>query len=52
VQGVPLYVINGKLAVSGAKEPRDFLAAFQQAGASSYDEGNVCKIGAGGEPSC
>jgi predicted DsbA family dithiol-disulfide isomerase len=52
VQGVPFYVINGTLAVSGAREPRDFLAAFQQAGTSSGDEVGVCKIGAGGEPSC
>jgi predicted DsbA family dithiol-disulfide isomerase len=52
VQGVPFYVINGTLAVSGAREPRDFLAAFQKAGASSGDEGGVCKIGSGGEPSC
>jgi predicted DsbA family dithiol-disulfide isomerase len=52
VQGVPFYVINGTLAVAGAREPSDFLAAFQQARASSGDENSVCKIGAGGEPSC
>jgi hypothetical protein len=40
------------LAVAGAREPSEFLAAFQQAGASSGDENSVCKIGAGGEPSC
>lgn len=52
VQGVPFYVINGALALSGAREPRDFLAAFRQAGASSGDEGAACKIGRGGEPTC
>jgi predicted DsbA family dithiol-disulfide isomerase len=52
VQGVPFYVINGTLALSGAREPNDFLAAFKQAGASSGDERSVCKIGPGGEPTC
>ena len=28
------------------------LDAFEQAGATSGDEGSVCKIGPGGEPSC
>jgi predicted DsbA family dithiol-disulfide isomerase len=52
VQGVPFFVINDTVALSGAREPKDFLAAFKQAGASSGDEGNVCKIGPSGEPSC
>lgn len=53
VSGVPFYVINSTLALSGAREPDAFLAAFRQAGAESPDgsEG-VCRIGAGGEPSC
>jgi predicted DsbA family dithiol-disulfide isomerase len=33
VQGVPFYLINSTLALSGAREPSDFLAAFEQAAA-------------------
>ena len=52
VQGVPLFIINGTLALSGAREPSAFLDAFEQARATSGDEGSFCKIGPGGEPSC
>jgi predicted DsbA family dithiol-disulfide isomerase len=52
VQGVPYFLINGTLALSGAREPGAFLDAFEQAEATSGDEGAVCKIGPGGEPSC
>jgi len=52
VQGVPYFLINGMLALSGAREPSAFLDAFEQAEATSGDEGSVCKIGPGGEPSC
>jgi predicted DsbA family dithiol-disulfide isomerase len=52
VKGVPFYVINGTLALSGAREPSDFLAAFEQATAQPEDEGSVCTIGPGGKPSC
>ena len=52
VQGVPYFLINGTLALSGAREPSAFLDAFEQAEATSGDEGSVCKIGPGGEPSC
>ena len=52
VQGVPYFLINGTLALSGAREPSAFLDAFEQAGATSSDEGSVCKIEPGGEPSC
>jgi len=51
-QGVPYFLINGTLALSGAREPSAFLDAFEQAEATSGDEGSVCKIGPGGEPSC
>ena len=40
VQGVPYFLINSTLALSGAREPSAFLAAFQQAGAISSDEGS------------
>ena len=52
VQGVPYFLINGTLALSGAREPAAFLDAFEQAAVTSEDEGSVCKIGPGGEPSC
>src|SRR5262245_53301609 len=52
VQSVPFFVINNRLALSGAREPSDFLAVFEQASAPSDNEGSVCAIGPGGEPSC
>jgi predicted DsbA family dithiol-disulfide isomerase len=52
VQGVPHFIINDTLPLSGAREANAFLDAFEQAGATPGDEGSVCKIGAGGEPSC
>jgi predicted DsbA family dithiol-disulfide isomerase len=52
VQGVPYLLIDGTLALSGAREPSAFLDAFEQAGATSSNEGSVCKVGPGGEPSC
>ena len=53
VQGVPYFLINKTVALSGAREPSAFLDAFEQAGAgpTTSDEG-VCKIGPGGERSC
>jgi predicted DsbA family dithiol-disulfide isomerase len=54
VQGVPFFIINKTVALSGAREPSAFLTAFEQAGAgtaTASDEG-VCKVGQGGEPSC
>ena len=52
VQGVPYFLINGTLALSGAREPSAFLDAFEQAEATSGDEASVCKVGPGGKPSC
>jgi predicted DsbA family dithiol-disulfide isomerase len=52
MQGVPYFLINGTLALSGAREPSAFLDAFEQAAVTSDDEGSVCKIGPGREPSC
>jgi predicted DsbA family dithiol-disulfide isomerase len=52
VWGVPFYVINGTLALSGARETRDFLAAFEQAAVPPEDEGSLCTIGPGEKPSC
>ncbi|MGQ0636733.1 MAG: DsbA family oxidoreductase [Planctomycetaceae bacterium] len=33
VEGVPFYLINGALALSGARQPSEFLAAFEQVAA-------------------
>ncbi len=52
VQGVPYFLINGTVALSGAREPSAFLDAFEKAEAASGDEGTVCKIEPGGGPSC
>lgn len=52
VQGVPFFVINGKLALSGAREPNDFLSAFNQAAGASDSEGSACHTGPGENPSC
>jgi predicted DsbA family dithiol-disulfide isomerase len=53
VQGVPFFLINNTVALSGAREPSAFLDAFEQAGTgpTTSDKG-VCKVGQGGEPSC
>jgi predicted DsbA family dithiol-disulfide isomerase len=53
VQGVPFFLINNTVALSGAREPSAFLDAFEQAGTgpTTSDEG-VCKVGSGGERSC
>ncbi len=54
VQGVPFFIVNGGVALSGAQEPGAFLEAFQQA--SNVPEaaggGGTCTVGPGGEPSC
>lgn len=52
VQGVPFFIVNDSLVLSGAREPKDFLAAFNQAGASATGAGSNCKIGPGENPSC
>ena len=52
VQGVPYFLINNTVALSGAREPSAFLAAFEQAGMTTASDEGFCKIGPGGEPSC
>jgi predicted DsbA family dithiol-disulfide isomerase len=54
VQGVPYFLINNTLALSGAREPSAFLAAFEQAKVSTQpaSEEGFCKIGPKGERSC
>jgi predicted DsbA family dithiol-disulfide isomerase len=53
VQGVPFFVINNTLSLSGVREASAFLDAFDRAGENQpITTGAVCKVGAGGEPSC
>ena len=53
VQGVPFFLINNALALSGAREVSAFIDTFDRAVAEQpVVGGGVCKIGAGGEPSC
>ena len=34
VEGVPFFIVNGKITLSGAQQPEAFLEAFRQAGGS------------------
>ncbi|WP_020470617.1 DsbA family oxidoreductase [Zavarzinella formosa] len=54
VQGVPFFIINNAVALSGAMDPSAFVDAFQQAGAGNpaVEKGSACEIGEGGKPSC
>jgi predicted DsbA family dithiol-disulfide isomerase len=54
VSGVPFFVINGEVGMSGARSVAEFLAAFEQA-AEPHDsaEGGTCRLDpAGGRPTC
>ena len=53
VEGVPFFVVNGELALSGAQPPETFLAAFDRAarGPDADDGGDHCAVG-GGNPAC
>jgi predicted DsbA family dithiol-disulfide isomerase len=53
VQGVPYFVINGEVAISGAQGPKAFLDAFDRVSADgSVDNEGVCAIGPEGTPTC
>jgi predicted DsbA family dithiol-disulfide isomerase len=54
VQGVPLFLINKQIALSGAQDPSVFLAAFERVGVAlpAGDAPSVCKLGADGVPTC
>jgi predicted DsbA family dithiol-disulfide isomerase len=53
VQGVPYFVINGEVAISGAQGPKSFLDAFDRVSADGpVGEGGVCTIGPSGTPTC
>ena len=51
-QGVPFFVINGEVAVSGAQPPGAFLDAFDRLSASGGEGGGMCAAGPGGGPAC
>jgi predicted DsbA family dithiol-disulfide isomerase len=53
-QGVPLFLINKQIALSGAQVPSVFLAAFDRVEVTlpAANEQSVCKLGAGGVPKC
>ncbi len=52
VQGVPFFMINGEVALSGAQPPGAFLDAFDRLAPSAGDVGGVCVAGPGGNPTC
>jgi predicted DsbA family dithiol-disulfide isomerase len=54
VQGVPFFIVNGELALSGAREPEVLLQAFEQSSPSlkPASGGGTCNDGPGGERSC
>ena len=43
VSGVPFFVVNGKVALSGAQPPEFFLQAFEQAG-EAVIAGEACEV--------
>src|SRR4051794_22525658 len=52
VSGVPFFVVNGKVALSGAQPPELFLQAFEQAG-DPVVAGDACEVDpATGERTC
>jgi len=51
VQGVPLFLLNDQLPLSGAQKPEAFLVAFDQLAATLADESN-CEVSTGRKPKC
>ena len=52
VSGVPFFVVNGRVALSGAQPPKLFLQAFEQAG-EAVVVGEACGVDpAAGKPGC
>jgi predicted DsbA family dithiol-disulfide isomerase len=52
VQGVPFFVINGEVALSGAQGPEAFLDAFDRVSVAAPAGEGVCSVGPGGVPTC
>ena len=44
LSGVPFFVVNGQVALSGAQPPELFLQAFEQAG-EAVVAGEACEVG-------
>ncbi len=51
VSGVPFFVLNGKVALSGAQPPEMFLQAFEQAG-EVVVTGETCEVDSGAGKRC
>lgn len=52
VQGVPLFLLNDQLPLSGAQKPEVFLAAFDQLATATPEVGSTCEVGKDGDPKC
>jgi predicted DsbA family dithiol-disulfide isomerase len=53
VQGVPFFLVNGELALSGAQKPEAFLAAFDRLTApTTPGDGGACAVKSSDEPGC
>ncbi len=51
VEGVPFFVLDQKVGLSGAQEPATFLEAFEEAGFAGAP-GAVCEVRPGEPPTC
>lgn len=51
VEGVPFFVLDQKVGLSGAQEPATFLEAFEEAGFAGAP-GAVCEVRPGEPPPC
>jgi predicted DsbA family dithiol-disulfide isomerase len=52
VRSVPCFIVNGTVGLSGARDPREFLAAFEQAEPATGPAEGVCQIDADGGAKC
>lgn len=52
VQGVPFFVVDGELALSGGQPPDVFLAAFERSVVAASPGGAGCGVQPGQKPAC
>jgi len=52
VQGVPFFIVNKQLALSGARDPSEFLAALRDVNVLSNTEGAACETDKHGQRKC
>ena len=52
VRGVPFFIIDGGMALSGAQPPGAFLDAFDRLLTSAHGAARVCAAAPGGSPRC